>query len=70
LNFDLAVSALIPPFLGALTELHKDVFAGIHGHLVEILSHQNLHILSIPVIRNIFRIQVDLKAGDNDQMQH
>ena len=41
-------------FGAGLTEFHKDVFALIKDHIVEVLSDQNLHWFCIPVVRNLF----------------
>lgn len=44
----------------SLTEFHEDVLCCVHGDLIKVLAHQHLHILSIPVLRNILCVQMDL----------
>lgn len=43
-----------------LTKFNKDILGGIKGHLFEVLSHQDLHWVLVPVIGDVLAHKVGL----------
>lgn len=54
-------------YTSALTELHEDMFVFIKGHLLKILSNEDLYWFGIPVFRDLLGVEVGLRERENIQ---